>query len=201
MDGARVCRTDGFICPFCSVCAKRNIVYGLRRRRNIICNLLQHHFRQRLNLVHLCRERQRRWPDGQMRLRVPRKWCCAYRHKWKIRLLRVGFFGRGTGILNPALASQGRQAAPTRWNRKARLQLAPGLSSPIPQAKRKITLDRVGFLLCLATEIDDIRVQCFLTALERNNLPEYRKSQNMIQNLRERDNNKNQYFHPYHILL
>ena len=53
-------------------------------------------------------------------------------------------FGWGTGILNPALALRGRQAAPTRWNREACLQLAPGLSSPIPQAKRKTTLDRVA---------------------------------------------------------
>ena len=51
----------------------------------------------------------------------------------------VLFSGWGTGILNPELAASGRvqQAAPTRWNREACLQLAPGFSSPIPQAKRK----------------------------------------------------------------
>ena len=59
----------------------------------------------------------------------------------------VLFSGWGTGILNPELAASGRvqQAAPTRWNREACLQLAPGFSSPIPQAKRKTTLDRVVF--------------------------------------------------------
>ena len=54
-------------------------------------------------------------------------------------------FCRSPGKLNPALALRGRQAAPTRWNREACLQLAPGFSSPIPQAKRKTTLDRVVF--------------------------------------------------------
>ena len=70
----------------------------------------------------------------------------------------------------------------------------------VPQPTQKGRLP-ASFALCVMTLIDDISVQCFLTALERNNLPEYRKSQNMIQNLRERDNNKNQYFHLCHILL
>ena len=60
---------------------------------NIIC--------AKHNLVHLCRERQWCWPDGQMMLRVPRKWCCAYRHKWKNPTLTSWIFWLGHRDSNP----------------------------------------------------------------------------------------------------
>ena len=47
--------------------------------------------------------------------------------KSRFKLVRLGW---GTGILNPALALRGRQAAPTKRKRVPRLQLAPISSAP-----------------------------------------------------------------------
>ena len=73
-----------------SVCAKRNIVYG-EAVTSLGASPL--HLRQRLNIVHLCRTgRQWCWAKAQMMLPVPRKWCCALRHKWKKNEAIASFF-------------------------------------------------------------------------------------------------------------
>ena len=55
--------------------------------------------------------------------------------KSRFKLVRLGW---GTGILNPALAMRGRQAAPTKRKWETRLQLAPIFSPPYRKPKEKV---------------------------------------------------------------